>query len=760
MKLFAPGKAVLITLVLTGAAAILAVIVTRDDRTKCSASSPPNPQAGTRPLLPTPSEIARLPPDGGERFNRLVFEKSPYLLQHAANPVDWHPWGPEAFAKAEREDKPIFLSIGYSTCHWCHVMEHESFEDEEVARLLNAHFVPVKVDREERPDVDQIYMGVCIGLTGSGGWPLTIVMTPQGRPFFAGTYFPKGGAFGRPGLLTVLAELAQAWKNRRAEVLSSADEITRHVADRSTLSSGSALTEETLSLAARQLAARFDPVHGGFGGAPKFPSPHTLSFLLRAGARSRDAQIPKMIEKTLTAMSRGGIHDHLGGGFHRYSTDAEWLVPHFEKMLYDQAMLAIAYLEAFEAHANSLYGDTARGIFDYVLRDMTAPEGGFYCAEDADSEGLEGKFYVWRPEEILALLGPDTGRLFMAHYDVTPEGNFDEPHGPKNHSILREIHPLAETAHQANLSEEDLRARFAAARRKLFEARRKRIPPLKDDKILTDWNGLMIAALAKGSQVLGEPRYSEAARRAADFLLGTLKDGQGRLLHRYREGQPAILGHLDDYAFLAWGLLELYETTFDPRFLEAAGKLADGMLSRFWDEAGGAFYLSGADAEPLVYRPREIYDGAHPSGNSVAALVFLKLAHLTGLTERAALAERIFKAFSDEVSGAPAAHAQLMIALDFSLGPVRQIVIAGREGDPNAAAMIAACRKSFRPRQVVIFRPDGEKGTALAQLAPFTTGQKPIGGKATAYVCRDFACQAPTTDLAALRKMLRENDEK
>lgn len=703
------------------------------------------------------------PPDGAARRNRLAREKSPYLLQHATNPVDWYPWGPEAFEKARREDKPVFLSIGYSTCHWCHVMAHESFEDDEVAAVLNRHFVSIKVDREERPEIDQIYMGVCVGMTGAGGWPLTVVMTPDQRPFFAGTYFPKRGRWGRPGLIEILERLAAAWKEDRDAVLSSAEEVARYVREQSHATPGEGLDEATLAEAQAALAARFDARHGGFGGAPKFPTPHTLSFLLRRWARTRNPQALEMAERTLETMAAGGIHDHLGGGFHRYATDAAWRVPHFEKMLYDQALLAIAYLEAYAATGKPHYARTARGVLDYVLRDLADPAGGFHSAEDADSEGLEGKFYLWRPEEIHTLLGPEDGALFCRRYGVTPEGNFDPPvgadgapHGPARHSILHEAEPLAAVARAAGLAQEEAERRLSAARRTLLEARGARVRPHKDDKILADWNGLMIAALALAGRTLDAPAYTAAAERAADFCLARLRRADGRLLHRFRDGEAAIPAFLDDHAFLAWGLVELYETTFDPARLAAAVGLAEEMERLFRDDASGGFFLTGADAETLLARPREVHDGACPSGNSAAAAVLLRLAHLTGRVAWDDAARRLFAAFADAVERAPAAHTHLLTALDFAAGPVREVVIAGDPADPTTRQMVAAAREGFRPRQVTLLKPPGSAGEALARLAPFTTAQGSRGGRPAAYVCEGFACREPAADADALRALLAD----
>ncbi len=706
----------------------------------------------TRRPLPSPDEIAKLPPDGGPNYNRLIFEKSPYLLQHAGNPVKWYPWGEEAFEKARKEDKPVFLSIGYSTCHWCHVMEVESFENEQVAELLNRNFVSIKVDREERPDIDNLYMNVTIGLTGSGGWPMTVVLTPDRKPFFAGTYFPRESQFGRLGMLDLVPRLAEAWKTKRQEINESADQIASAIGRATPKATGQTLTSDTLTAAYRQLSGNFDSERGGFGHAPKFPSPHQFSFLLRYGRRSEDPRAAEMVEKTLSAMRRGGIFDHVGFGFHRYSTDADWLVPHFEKMLYDQAMLGIAYSEAHQATGKREYAETAGEIFTYVLRDMTSPEGGFYSAEDADSEGVEGKFYLWTPGEILKILGREEGELFNKVYNVKEGGNFhDEAGGEKTGgNILHLEKPPGEIAEQLKLNEADLRKRLETSREKLFAVREKRIHPLKDDKILTDWNGLMIAALAKGSQATGNPEFAKAAARAADFLLSKLRDDKGRLLHRYRQGSAAIPAHLDDYAFLIWGLLELYEATFEVKYLQSALDLNQTLIKHFRDAENGGFFLTADDSEKLLVRSKEVNDGAIPSGNSVAALNLLRIGRITGDAEMEKKAAAIFSAFSAYVGRYPAGACQLMCALDFALGPSYEIVIAGKPGAEDAQTMLKALRSKFAPNKIVLFRADGDKDPAIARIAPFTKDQTALGGKATAYVCQNYACKAPTTDIGAM----------
>jgi uncharacterized protein YyaL (SSP411 family) len=699
-----------------------------------------------RTPLPDAASLASLPRDGGADWNRLVFEKSPYLLQHAANPVDWHSWGEEAFEAARSQGKAVFLSIGYATCHWCHVMERESFEDEQVAALLNEAFICVKVDREERPDVDHAYMAVTQALTGAGGWPMTVVMTPDRKPFFAGTYFPKDARHGRPGMLQLVPMLRDAWTRQRDAVVAEAERITRAMAETTTSAPGEELTPETLGDARDQLAARFDPAHGGFGHAPKFPTPHQLSLLLRCHRRSGDAQALAMVEATLASMRRGGIFDHVGFGYHRYSTDRKWLVPHFEKMLYDQALMLIACVETFQVTRNPEHAAMAREIASYVLRDLTSPEGGFYCAEDADSEGEEGLFYTWTAEELRSLLGADA-ELVARAYAVEDGGNFrDEASGRSaGTNILHLSQPISQTAREMGIEEDLLRTRLERSRRLLFDVREKRIHPLKDDKVLADWNGLMIVALAKAGATLDEPTWLEAADRAAGFVLTRMRDADGRLLKRWRDGEAGLPAVLDDYAFMAWGLVELYGATFDERRLEQALGLARTMLHAFRDENHGGLFMSSDVGERLPVRAKEIYDGALPSGNSVAALALLKLARLTGNTELEVESLSILRAFAASVARMPSAHCQFLLALDFALGPSHEIVIVGRRDAADTQAMITALRSRFMPSTVVLLR-DASPDAAITRLAPFTRDMTSLNGKATAYACTGFSCSAPTTD--------------
>ena len=553
-----------------------------------------------------------------ENPNKLIGEKSPYLLQHAYNPVEWYPWGEEAFKKAKSEDKPIFLSIGYSTCHWCHVMAHESFEDSYVGNLMNETFVSIKVDREERPDIDKIYMTVCQLMTGSGGWPLTIIMTPDKKPFFAGTYFPKESRFGRIGLVDLVKRVKDLWMNERKQLVESSEKITFALQDASAESPGSSLTEKVLNKSYSQLLERYDKINGGFGTAPKFPTPHNLLFLLRYWKRTGDDEALKMVENTLGSMRMGGIYDHIGFGFHRYSTDPNWLVPHFEKMLYDQALLTLAYLEAYQATGKEEYANTAKEVLTYVQRDMVSTEWAFFSAEDADSEGVEGKFYVWSKAEIEEILGIEDAKIFAKLYNVDANGNFLEE-ATREKTGKNIVHLSSQLLDTYSTDIELLR-------KKLFEARDNRIRPHKDDKILTDWNGLMIAAFSKAGYILNEPKYIQIAEKAVKFILNQMKNSEGRLLHRYRNCGADILAFIDDYAFLIWGLINLYEASFETSYLKTAITLMEEQLKLFWDSSIGAFFFTAEDAESLLTRQKETYDGAIPSGNSVAMLNLLRLA--------------------------------------------------------------------------------------------------------------------------------------
>jgi len=675
--------------------------------------------------------------------NRLAQEKSPYLLQHQHNPVDWYPWGEEAFARARAENKPIFLSVGYSTCHWCHVMERESFENDQIAALLNRDFVPIKVDREERPDIDRIYMTFVQATSGSGGWPMSVWLTPDLQPFFGGTYFPPENRWGHPGFGSVLTQLAEAWRADREKILESArgivEQLKQHVAVEP-VHGGVIFDAATLETGFSIFRRSFDSRLGGFGGAPKFPRPSVYHFLMRYHKRTGNAEARDMVLLTLREMARGGMHDQLGGGFHRYSVDERWFVPHFEKMLYDQAQLAIAYLEAFQVTGEAQYADVARRIFDYVLRDMTDPGGGFYSAEDADSvidpahpeEKGEGAFYIWSAEEIRRIVGPGAD-AFMRRYGVREDGNVDhDPHGEfTGRNIL----------YQAQAADDPIA--LARAEALLLEARGRRVRPHLDDKILTSWNGLMISAFALGGAVLEDTRYAEAARRAAEFVTGRMYDPKpGVLLRRYRAGEAAIPGFLDDYALFTQALIDLYEAQFDPGHLRLAVKLTDKMRELFEDPAG-AFFSTPAEDPSLVLRVKEDYDGAEPSGNSVAAMNLLRLARITNRAEFRESAERAFAAFGTRLSHAPVAIPQMLAACEFALGEPREIVFAGERGSGLFKELLREMHRRFVPNKVVL-----HAGPALAGWVPGIEEMKARDAEASVYVCRNYACQLPVSTAA------------
>ena len=687
--------------------------------------------------------------------NRLAQEKSPYLLQHARNPVDWYPWSDEAFSKAAREDRPIFLSIGYSTCHWCHVMEKESFEDEDVAQLLNDTFVCIKVDREERPDIDNIYMTVCSLMTGSGGWPLTIIMTPDKKPFFAGTYFAKHTRFGRPGMLDLIPKLQDIWRNRRDEVEQSTARIYEILQQQYSSIPGSEPDQEILHTAYKELVSRYDSFNGGFSKSPKFPTPHNLTFLLRYWKMTGNDKALDMVEHTLTAMRQGGIFDQVGYGYHRYSTDEKWLVPHFEKMLYDQALLAVAYLEAYQVTGNPLFKQTVHEIFTYVLRSMKAPEGGFYSAEDADSEGIEGKFYVWSLSEIKKVLNPEEADFIRDLYNIKSDGNFhDEASGTKTgENIFHLKKTLSGLASESTPEKEDILKKHENIRRKLFDHRDQRIHPHKDDKILADWNGLMIGALALGGRILADKAYVDAAEKGMRFVLSSMHQ-KGRLKHRYRDGEAAIDGMLSDYAYIVWGLLELYAASFKTEILEQAVLLNKRMLELFWDDKDGGFFITPGDGESLIVRPKEIYDGALPSGNSIALHNLLRLQRLTANTDLGTKATLLIRSFSEALQEVPSGYTQFLSGVYFTLSPAAELVIVGDPEAPDTREMLAILEKNFFPEIVALVKnPSGEAGM-LGALAPFTADHTSINGKATAYVCQDYSCKSPTTEPSQLLRLL------
>lgn len=676
--------------------------------------------------------------------NRLAKETSPYLRQHARNPVDWYSWGPEALARARELDRPIFLSIGYSACHWCHVMERESFEDPEVAQLLNEHFVSIKVDREERPDLDQIYMTAVQLLTGQGGWPMSMFLTPDLQPFYGGTYFPPDDRYGRPSFKRVLTSLIEAWKTRREELRQSASQLTEHLKQVSQAPPATGdLDASLLSQAANSLRRAFDPRHGGFGSAPKFPHAMDLQLLLRVWKRFEDDDALQMVRLTLDHMAMGGIYDHLGGGFHRYSTDERWLVPHFEKMLYDNALLTLAYLEGFQATGATLYRRVVQETLDYVLREMTSPEGGFYSTQDADSEGIEGKFFVWSAEEIEQVLGQDRAQVFTYVYDVTPEGNWE------GHNILHRAKTDAQDARLLQMDEITMRNLIEECRAALFAVRERRVKPGRDDKVLTSWNGLMIQALARAGAVLERADYTAAAARAADFLVQRMRSPDGRLYRTYhKESGPRLNGYLDDYSFLLEGLVGLFEATFEPRWLELSRQLAEVLVTEFWDASEGGFFYTGRSHETLIARNKDTHDSSTPSGNGMAATALLRLAVLTGKADYRAKALATLRSCQGLLTAAPMAAAQLFLALDFDLGPVQEFAIIGEPHADETRRVLRAIHSSFRPNKVVAV---GQGQSSLPLLAGKTSRQG-----VTTYICQNYACQEPLVGAAAVEAKLAE----
>jgi uncharacterized protein len=690
-------------------------------------------------------------PESTLHINRLIHEKSPYLQQHARNPVDWFPWDDEAFEKAKREDKPVFLSIGYSTCHWCHVMAHESFENDEIAKILNDSFVCIKVDREERPDIDHLYMTVCQMMTGHGGWPLTIIMTPDKKPFYAGTYFPKESRFGRIGLVDLLPRLKWAWEKKRSEITSSADTITdtvREAFGESTAGEEPGL--EVIRETYKHLVERFDNVYGGFGEEPKFPMPHNLLFLLRYWKRSGEETPLAMVEKTLKSMSMGGIFDHVGFGFHRYSTDEEWLVPHFEKMLYDQALIAYAYTEAYQATRVTWYKQVVEEIFVYVTRVLRAPEGVFYSAQDADSEGEEGKFYLWTLDEFRDALKEHREKIPILEkiFNVETEGNYrDESTGRRTgRNILHLKRSFEELSRIFKVSETEIQVMINEARQTLREVRDKRVHPDVDTKILTDWNGLMIASLAKAGQVFDNPEYVKMAEKAADYLLHNMKSESGMLVHAQRDAEKPVDGKLDDYAFLSFGLIELYQATFNVSYLRSAIDLSQEMLERFWDKERGGLNFSATTDHDLPLKTREFYDGAIPSGNSVAMLNLLKLARITGDTALEEKAYEIAKAFSSKVRQLPTAHTMLMSAIEFAVGPAYEAVIVGQSANDDTQDLIRTIRQAYLPNAVYLLRPIDEDKPDIERIAPHISSLTGEDGKASVYVCSNSTCLQPSSD--------------
>jgi uncharacterized protein YyaL (SSP411 family) len=688
--------------------------------------------------------------------NRLANEKSPYLLQHAHNPVDWYPWGAEAFEKARAENKPIFLSIGYSTCHWCHVMERESFESEAIAEIMNNRYVSIKIDREERPDIDRIYMTFVQATTGSGGWPMSVWLTPDLRPFYGGTYFPPENRWGHPGFASILSQIAEAWTTDRAQIEQAGRDVVEQLRKQTAvapLHGGAPFDAATLDSGFAVLRRTFDSRLGGFGGAPKFPRPSVYNFLLRYWKRTQNQEALDMTLLTLREMARGGMYDQLGGGFHRYSVDDRWFVPHFEKMLYDQGQLATSYLEAYQITGDVQYANVARGIFDYVLRDMTDSDGAFYSAEDADSvitkeqpdlKG-EGAFYIFSWEDIK---GP--GRDWFAYrYGVQERGNVDhDPHGEfTGKNILYQAHSIEDTARHFGVAEDEVRAEVSRIEAELMALRGERVRPHLDDKILTAWNGLMISAFALGGAVLQAPRYAEAARAAAEFVASRLwNPASGVLLRRYREGDAAIAGFLDDYAMFTQALLDLYEAEFDVRHLELAIQITDAMRRQFEDNESGAFFSSGEGDSTVILRVKEDYDGAEPSGNSVAVKNLLRLAAITGRDDLRESADRALRAFGSRLQHVPIAIPQMLVACEWLQAGASEIVVAGE----GAQDLVEAVHRSFAPNKIVL-RASAE----IARIAPWTEPMGPVEGHAAAYVCRNHTCQLPVSEPSALTKLIQ-----
>ena len=698
-----------------------------------------------------------------EHTNRLIHETSPYLLQHAHNPVDWYPWGEEAFQKARSENKLILLSVGYSACHWCHVMERESFENKDIAAIMNQHFVSIKVDREERPDVDGIYMQAVQALTGQGGWPMTVFLTPNGRPFYGGTYFPprdrRYGGQVVPGFPRILLSMADAYENRREEVEEQANQIAEHLQQRSGspfrhkgTTPGGTVPLELLNTASKALAADFDPEHGGFGSAPKFPNTMSLELLLRISLH-RLGQITskptrpelEIVETTLQHMANGGIYDQLGGGFHRYAVDTEWLVPHFEKMLYDNALLSRIYLHTYLVTNNPFYERIVEETLNYVIREMTSSEGGFYSTQDADSEGEEGKFFLWTPAEIEKALLPEDAPLFMQYYDVTSRGNFE------GKNILHVEQDAQQVADDAHISLEELQASLQRSRKMLFKVREQRIRPGRDEKILTSWNGLMLRSFAEAGRYLNRPDYLNIAIANAEFLLRTVRP-EGRLLRTYKDGRAHLKGYLEDYAFLADGLLALYEASFDPRWFAEARRLMDEAIQLFADEQNGGFFDTGSDHEALLSRPKEIMDNALPAGNSVATDVLLRLATFTGEDSYRQRAENYLHPLTDILIQHPQAFSHVLNALDFALSPVKEFAIMGDPHEADTRALLEVINNRYLPNSVLACATPND--TEAAQVIPLLESRPLKDGKATAYVCQNFVCAAPVNRVEELERLV------
>lgn len=681
--------------------------------------------------------------------NRLIHETSPYLQQHANNPVDWHPWGEEAFEKARRENKPVLLSIGYSACHWCHVMAHESFEDEEIAQLMNRHYVNIKVDREERPDLDQIYQNaVQLFIRRGGGWPLTMFLTPDKVPFYGGTYFPPEDRYGLPGFPKILQILADAYHQKKDDIKKTVGDVEEALGQMSgsqAVPTKKEIDPHILENAAESLSRIFDTTHGGFGGSPKFPSTPSFNLFLRYFQQSGDETYLKMVTFTLGKMAWGGIYDQLGGGFHRYSTDPKWLVPHFEKMLYDNAQLAPLYFATYQATGQRFYKQIGEEILDYVLREMTDPLGGFYSTQDADSEGEEGKFFVWSKQEIKALMEEETGALVCRHFGVTDSGNFE------GKNILHISHPADLLAKETGKTATEVEALLREAKQKLFLEREKRIKPFRDEKILTSWNGLMIAAFIEGFHVTRNGRYLDAATKAAEFILSDLYK-EGRLLRTFKDGVGKLNAYLDDYAFLIDALLGLYEATSDRTYLEKAKKLTDRLIDQFWDDRQGGFFFTSKDHEPLIARYKPSADQSIPSGNAVAAQALLRLFYLTGAPSYFEMGEKTLQFFSEAMEDNVFAAGSLIAAADYYLRKPKEIVLIGKKDAPETEALLSQIQSLYLPNKI-LFVTDPEE-TETAPLPEPVKGKKTVNGKPTVYICHNFTCSQPLTDWEAVRAQL------
>ena len=677
--------------------------------------------------------------------NRLIHEMSPYLLQHAHNPVDWYPWGEEAFHKAKNENKPVLLSIGYSACHWCHVMEHESFENEKIAALMNELFVNIKVDREERPDLDEIYMNAVQMLTGRGGWPMTVFLTPEGKPFYGGTYFPPEDRHGMPGFPRILVGVAQAYRERPQDVQQSVEQIHAALQRLShSQESQQPFTAAIIARAAEQIAQAYDPDHGGLGQAPKFPNPGVYELFLRHYRHSKDQRFLEMVVHTLTRMAEGGIYDHLGGGFHRYSVDEKWLVPHFEKMLYDNAQLVRINAQLYSLTGNGFFQRVMEETVDYLLREMLDSEGGFYSTQDADSEGEEGKFFVWTPEEVNQLLGEEAGEIFARIYDVTELGNFE------GKNILHPILTFEQAGKLLRRDAREIETLVHDAKRKLFQERESRVKPFRDEKIITSWNGLMLSGLAEAIQISPKPAYVEEANRTVDLIF-TRMFRDGRLLHTCKDGIPKVLGYLDDYAFLGVGLIDLYESIFDRSALEKAIQLTDIMLREFWDEADGAFFYTGKSHEQLISRAKPAFDGSIPSGNAIATQLLLRIYHYTGYEDYLRKAEAVLRSYLNGMETQPFGFAHMLCALDLYLEKPKEIVVLGRRDDPMTAELLERIHSLYLPNKTLqLVGPD----EPLEKISPALQGKKRIDGRPTVYICHNFTCSAPATEWHELKSLL------